>query len=273
MRPGSREEEGGPDPARRVEKDELERGRLEPGEEPTDPAPAATVVVARPDAGGMSVLLLRRPRESRFAAGAYVFPGGRVDPDDGTEETAERVTGVADGVEAAALVAGVRELFEEAGLLLTRPRLSGAEAREARRRLQAGEVTFGRLAERHGLRVPAGEIVYFARWITPRKLRHRYDARFFLARHPGGEVEPGTEHTEAVWVAPGEALRRFEAGQLPMLFPTRKAMEVLAEYRGVEAAMTSLRARKVEPVLPRLIVEGEEVVPVLPGDPRYGAEG
>lgn len=273
MAPGRREEGGGPDPARRVEKAELERGRLEPGEEPTEPDLAATVVVARPDAGGMSVLLLRRPTDSRFAAGAYVFPGGRVDPGDGAEETAGRVSGVGGGPEAAALVAGVRELFEEAGLLLTRPRLSGDEAREARRRLQAGEETFGRLAERHGLRVPTGEIVYFARWITPRKLRHRYDARFFLARHPGGEVEPSAEHTEALWIAPGEGLRRFEAGRLPMLFPTRKAMEVLAGYGGVDEAMASLRERSVEPVLPRLVVEGEVVVPVLPADPRYGAEG
>ena len=256
---------------RRLERREFERGHIDPGQEPAAPRPAATVVVARPAEGGMEVLLLRRPDESSFAAGAYVFAGGRVDPGDRESGLRDRVdAGRGDG-EPEALVAAVRELWEETGLLLARVggdrAAPGVEA--ARRELVGGETPFGRLAERLGLSLPGAPVAYFARWITPEKLSRRYDTRFFLARDPGGTVALTREHVDAVWMRPGRALDRFAAGDLPLLFPTRKTLERLEGFPDPGTAIEELRAARVEPVRPRMLVRDGSVEPVLPGDEGY----
>ena len=268
-RPGEERE------TRRLERREFERGHIDPGQEPAEPLDAATVVVARPAGDGMEVLLLRRPEESTFAAGAYVFAGGRVDPGDREPELLGRVdAGPADG-EPEALVAAARELWEETGLLLAR--VAGdpdpARVEEARGELVRGETPFGRLAERLGLELPGVPVAYFARWVTPEKLSRRYDTRFFLARDPGGAVELTREHTDAVWLRPGRALDRFAAGDLPLLFPTRKTLERLEGFPGPDAAIEELRAAGVEPVRPRMLVRDGGVEPVLPGDDGYEEAG
>lgn len=264
------------DRTRRLEQEEFERGRRRPGEEPADPLPSATLVLARPSGagedGGMEVLLLRRPEDAGFAAGAHVFPGGRIEPQDRDEGVAERTGSEAADGEPAALAAAVRELFEEAGVLLAAPRPAPRELERARERLLDGELELGELLDRFDLRLPGTPVAYFARWITPEELSRRYDTRFFLARHPGGEVRVGAEHTGARWVSPAAALDRFDAGSLPMLFPTRKTLELLEGAGEPGEAVGELGARRVRPVRPRL-VEGEDgVVPVLPGDPRYPAD-
>lgn len=256
---------------KRLERREFERGHIEPGEEPAEPLSAATVVVARPGESGLEVLLLRRPEESSFAAGAWVFAGGRIDAGDREGGLLERVDpGSADG-EPEALAAAARELWEETGLLLA----AGAgeldrERREAARRaLLSGETAFGRVARELGLRLPGEDVAYFARWITPERLSRRYDTRFFLARSPGGEVDLTREHTDAAWMSPGRALERFAAGDLPLLFPTRKTLERLRGYPDPATAVEELRASGVRPVRPRLLVRDDGVVPVLPGEEGY----
>jgi len=58
-----------------------------------EPRPAATVVLLRPGATGLEVLLTRRASGLRFAGDMWVFPGGRLDPDDaGHAEAAARET-------------------------------------------------------------------------------------------------------------------------------------------------------------------------------------
>lgn len=264
-RPGQESE------TRRLERQEFERGHIQPGEDPPEPLPAATVVVARSGPGGLEVLLLRRPEESTFAAGAYVFAGGRIDPGDREPGLLERVdAGRADG-EPEALVAAARELWEETGLLLGRAGAGAEPSRveAARGELVRGETPFGRLAADLDLDLPRGPVAYFARWITPEKLSRRYDTRFFLARDPGGPVELTREHTDAVWMRPDRALDRFAAGELPLLFPTRKTLEMLEGFRDPDAAIDELRAATVEPVRPRMLVRDDGVEPVLPGDEGY----
>lgn len=264
-RPGEEEE------TRRLERREFERGHIDPGQEPADPLPAATVVVARPGASGLEVLLLRRPDESTFAAGAYVYAGGRIDPGDREEELLARVDGEAADGQPEALAAGVRELWEETGLLLSGRRGSVDRDRreEARRALLAGEASFASVARELGLRLPGRPVAYFARWITPERLSRRYDTRFFLARDPGGGVRLTREHTDAAWLSPDRALEAFAAGQLPLLFPTRKTLERLRDYPDPETALSELRAAPVSAARPRLLVRDDGVVPVLPGDEGY----
>lgn len=264
---------------RRIEQEEFARGHVGPADPPVEPRPAATVVLARPSAGsaahGLEVLLLRRPVEARFAAGAYVFPGGVIDP-------ADRDPGLADlfgaprregAEETAALAAGVRELFEETGILPADRRPPEPATRRAREELLADRTTLRRIAAELDVSFRALEAVYFARWITPELLARRYDTRFFLAV-PGGGAWPEprltAEHTTWLWIGPREAVERFHAGGLPMLFPTWKTLEQLGRFESLEEALEALRSRPVEPVRPRLVLEeGGRVRPVMPGDPGY----
>ena len=94
------------------------------------PRPASTVVLARPATAGFEVFLVRRHDNVAFMGGAHVFPGGRVDDADYIEDASRWCDGVTGAVarmrnrteeQAIAFhVAAIRELFEEAGVLLAR---------------------------------------------------------------------------------------------------------------------------------------------------------
>ena len=76
-----------------------------------------------------------------------------------------------------------------------------------------------------------------------------------------------------VWIEPAEAVRRFAAGQLPMLFPTRRTLQSLAAEEDLDALILRCQGRLPEPIEPRLVVQGNSVRPVLPGDPEYDEAG
>ena len=80
------------------------------GGQPTgvEAAPAATVVLMRDGDAGLEVLLARRSSKLAFHGGAWVFPGGRIDPEDYGDRP--------DDLDAAARRAAVREAKEEAGV-------------------------------------------------------------------------------------------------------------------------------------------------------------
>ncbi len=257
----------------RIEREEFARGHLAPGEAPVPARPAATLVLLRAGGPGRSpfeALLLRRPPHSRFAAGAYVFPGGVVDPEDAAVPLAERLGPGVTREELPALAAALRELFEETGLLPADRLPAADELRRARAELLEGRVGFAELVGRWDLAFRGLRARYLSRWVTPEKLDRRYDARFFVAEHRGGEASlVGGELEGTAWIDPATALRRFAAGDLPMLFPTRRTMEELREFSDLDSLFEWAAARDVRATRPRLVVDGESIVPVLPGDPGY----
>ncbi|HEX6939860.1 MAG TPA: NUDIX domain-containing protein [Longimicrobiales bacterium] len=265
-----------------IPKDRLPEGFAERIDEPpADPAPtrpAATIVLLRDAAAGPEVLLLRRHRATGFVPGAFVFPGGRVDDADADP----RLLDLADGLDARGgpeptyWIAAVREAFEEAGILLARDAEggivpdAGRDARVAgwREALLAGRAALCDVVHEGGLRLDLGDVVYCAHWITPIVEPRRYDTRFFLARLPDGcdACVDAREMTDAVWLTPAEALRRFRAGRLPMVFPTVATLESLAPFRTVAAALDAFRGRPVAPILPRLVRTDEGVTIVVDGE-------
>ena len=238
-------------------------------EVPVVPRPAATVVVARPVAPPLEVLLLRRPARARFAGGAWVFPGGAIDEDDHSPVWAGRLPPVG---EPTACVAALRELFEETGILPGS--WSGenpARLADVRRALLASRVTFSEVAEPLRIEFSSLQVAYFARWITPTNAALRFDTRFFLL---GTGARPGpvrltSEHERSLWTTPADALNRFAAGKLPMLFPTVKTLERLAAFASLEAALEALRDVTVAPALVKRHEGAERVRPLAPGDPGY----
>jgi 8-oxo-dGTP pyrophosphatase MutT (NUDIX family) len=250
-------------------------------EPPAAPRDAATVVLLRdaPAGRGVEVYLVKRSRTVDFMAGAHVFPGGRLDRDDSSPQACllltadavrlrERLGEALDAAHAAGLfVAAVRETFEEAGLLFGRL-AAGWKAADARR-AAAGGALFATLIES----IDAAALVPWLRWVTPEIVPKRFDARFFLARAPEGQ-EPevdGREATEGLWVAPQEALGRWEEGDMLLAPATAKTIELLASFASVEAALAAAASRPPPVAMPHVWNDQEtgRAYISLPGDPRH----
>lgn len=258
----------------RIEREEFARGNIGPGNEPVSPRHAATIVLARetPETG-FEVLLLRRPTRSRFAAGAYVFPGGKIDEGDSDETLAPRTPRTGPDAEPEAVLAALRELFEETGLLLADRRLTESEEAAMRIELLTDAKSFGDVAGEHDLSFSDTHVCYFARWITPARFARRYDTRFFIAELPsdraGFTPELTDEISDYLWVTPVRAVEMFRSGHLPMLFPTRVTLQALAEFDSIADVFEVFAGRRIEPLTPRLLITGDSIRPVLPGDPGY----
>jgi hypothetical protein len=114
-------------------------------------------------------------------------------------------------------------------------------------------------------------LVAFSRWITPAQVQIRYDTHFFLAALPEGQ-EPKIDGEEVVdlgWFAPQAALDAHRAGEIALVFPTIKHLEQLCGFSSVDALLAHARARDVQPVEPKVVLEGEVARVLLPGDPGY----
>jgi 8-oxo-dGTP pyrophosphatase MutT (NUDIX family) len=231
--------------------------------------PAATVILLRDGPDGVEAWLLRRVAAMAFAAGATVFPGGRVDEADhgdvafaGADPAllTDRFGGSAEQARAS-VVAAIRETFEETGVLLTRPPhdvVSDAQAaRLARRRRQveAREVSFTAVLTELDVAVDADLIRAWARWITPSAEPRRYDTRFYVAALPPGATADAetTEAAQAQWIRPAEALAEYERGERPMLTPTMLTLGELAGYATVAAVLAASAARSLAPIEPEIV--------------------
>lgn len=199
---------------------------------PTMPPPrdASTVVLLRPARGGVEVYWVLRSPTTSYLGRFHTVPGGRVDRAD----AAIPVRG-AEGDAARTRVAAIRELFEEAGVLLAHGERfpSAADRDAARRALLAGETTFAALLERFALALDADDLEDAGRWVTPPFNPVRFDTRFYLAWLPEGQepsVWPG-ELVEGGWIAPLDALAEWRAGQSLLTPPT------LHVFAALEAAM------------------------------------
>jgi 8-oxo-dGTP pyrophosphatase MutT (NUDIX family) len=217
------------------------------------------------DDDGIEVLMVRRSAAARFMAGAWVFPGGVVDPRDHSAEAIAHIDGLADPELGPWLAAGLRELVEETGVWLSAPPFVAA----------ANDDVFAQ-AKAIGARFSGHQIVYFANWITPTMVPVRFDARFFVAAIPEKVAPQPDEHEidAAEYVAPREALRRANCGEWQVPFPTQRILEQLAGFESVEAALDEWRHRQVEPVQPRMRVAADGALEViLPDEPGFGELG
>lgn len=250
--------------------------RLEtPPEHAADPKPAATAVLVRDAAAAPELLLLKRHRAAGFVPGAWVFPGGRVDDADADPALVEMLGAVPRGAEPAYWLAAVREVFEETGVLLARSADgaspgSGADGSAARWReaLLAGEATLLDVLRAEGLRPDISRMVYCSHWVTPVAEPKRYDTRFFLAELPPActVTIDEREMSGAVWLSAAGALAQFQRGELPMVFPTVKTIQLLERFASVDHMLAAFRGVEVPAVLPRLVRTRDGIGIVVPDD-------
>ncbi len=256
------------------------------------PRSAATLVVVRSNAAGaIEVLLSRRAERGDHNSGAWVFPGGIVEPGDAEAHAACHGHDDAEasrrlGVPYGGLdfyVAAIRECFEESGLLFADGAdgravdLDGADAARLapwRGALHRGERTMADFCASEGLRLALDRLVYLSHWLTPLGRPKRFDTRFFLAVAPAGQTaaHDGTEMVEQLWLRPAEALARSTT--LKLLTPTQKTLELLGRFDDVEAAMAwAALPRTVALVMPRVASGGGGHRPVLPDEPAWAEIG
>ncbi len=114
-------------------------------------------------------------------------------------------------------------------------------------------------------------LVKFSRWITPAEVQIRFDTHFFLAELPSGQEAriDGEECVDLGWFTPLAALEAYRAGEIVLVFPTIKHLEQLSEFPSVHALLAHARGRRVEPVQPRVVLEGEVARILLPGEEGY----
>ncbi len=263
---------------------------------PVEAKDAASVILLRevPRAGGIEVLMVRRHDRSDFAAGVYVFPGGGVEEQDCGDGVADLCAGL-DPAEAqsviadapspqqalALYVAGIRETFEETGILLAREGpgefvscRGGRAARLAALREEARDkrISFPEMVAGEGLKLATDSLSYFAHWITPEFSPIRYDTRFFLAPAPPCQEarHDNLEVTGHAWISPADALERNEGGSFPMLPPTIINLMALGGFCDVEEALRSPAGEEVAAILPRLSYEDGRLRLLLPDDPACG---
>jgi 8-oxo-dGTP pyrophosphatase MutT (NUDIX family) len=127
------------------------------------------------------------------------------------------------------------------------------------------------LHEEAAIELSADELVPWSRWVTPEFVPVRFDTRFYVAlAPPHSPPRPdGAETVDAGWFEPRRALERHRAGELALVFPTIKHLESLLPYETSKQVLAAAADRDLEPVLPRVIGEGEERRIVLPGEAGY----
>ena len=251
-------------------------GTLEsPPETPVTPRPAATLALLRKCPEGLEVLLLKRSDRARFIPGAYVFPGGRVEESDASEDVSpfpgnptQRQNGdwvgrTLEGPPASAfVVAALRETFEETGILLQRgeasclsyppsPRNEGTRLRHA---LHDGELSFRDVLDDLGVELASQQLTYIGHWVTPVQEKYRYDTRFFGAEVSAGcpAYPDGMELVESIWFTPHEALALNRDGRLPMVFPTIFTLQAMAPFSDPAEALRVLGTQEIPRRLPRV---------------------
>lgn len=263
---------------------------------PPAPLHSSTVILVR-DRGAdpFQVFLMQRHRAQKFMGGAYVFPGGKLDPQD--EAMGERPGShgldadlarrqlqepdLRDGTALGLFFTAVRETFEEAGVLLARDscgdllafREGETAGRYARHRLRIYEkkVSLGELAAHEGLTYALDLLVPYAHWITPEVESRRFDTRFFLCRHPSGQApfHANLEMTRSFWTPPADALREHEAGRLLLMPPTLKTLEELSAFATIEDLFSHATRRTIHPIMPEAFSFPGGFGVRLPHDPEY----
>ena len=198
---------------------------------PEGAIPAATLVIMRPGAGGGpdEILMVKRATNMAFAAGAVVFPGGRVDPDD--HLVAERHGFAAGDPDGAARVAALRETLEETGLAVGWPGLAVRDAADIRQALLGGTLLSDILAAR-GERIGLDSLVPFARWCPNFKEARTFDTRFYAVAAPPHDHEltvEEAEHSHIFWASARDTLALADRGEIAIIFPTRRNLEKLAQ--------------------------------------------
>jgi 8-oxo-dGTP pyrophosphatase MutT (NUDIX family) len=230
-----------------------------------DAIPAATLILVRERSGGApELLMVERAGGMAFAAGALVFPGGRIDE-------ADRELGAARGIDPAA-VAAIRETIEETAVPVGLAPLPDASVTRHLQDALVAEEPLSRLLDDSGLDLDAEALTPFARWVPKFHAVRRFDTLFFVAKCAEGEWQPNVIQREcsgACWMTAADALEREARGAARLIFPTRRNLERLAQHGSFEEIRADALNHPIEPVTPWVEERDGEKFITIPGHLGY----
>ena len=191
--------------------------------------PAATVILLRDTDAGIETLMLRRNSKLAFG-GMWVFPGGRVDPEDHTDEATNDPHDFD-----VARRAAVREAQEESGLA-----------------------------------VDLDALVALSHWTPPPQTPKRFATWFFVAPAPEGVVtiDDGEIH-EHQWIAPADAIARRDGGEIELAPPTWVTLHTLARATTVADALEQTAASDPLRFITRIAFLDDRMIAMWTGDAGY----
>jgi len=256
------------------------------------PRTAATVILMRTAAGGsVETFLLKRHEASAFMGGNFVYPGGSVEPGDKDKSILPYCrslpfnTSAPEKVDEDELlgyrVCALRELFEEAGILLARwisgelctadPVPDGDRLAAYRGQIDQDEISMTELAKRENLVYDFDQLVYVDRWITPEARHIRFDTRFYLAFCPEGQHASSDqkETVQGLWMSPREAIDANLRGSIALSPPAVETLEMLAPFETRSSLLGFLEDREPRTVLPILTKATDGPVILFPWDQEY----
>ena len=227
--------------------------------------PAATLILVRERPGtAPELLMVERSGKMAFAAGALVFPGGRIDE-------ADRQLGESLGIDPAE-VAAIRETVEETAVPVG---LSPLPSRDAARTIQdelIADRPFAELLRERDLNLDAQALTPFARWVPKFHAVRRFDTLFYVARCADCDWEPRVVESEcagAFWFTAAEVLERDRSGEAQLIFPTRRNLERLAQHSTFEEIRADALAHPMNPVTPWVEEVGGERFITIPDHLGY----
>ncbi len=250
------------------------------------PRSSSAVMLVRDSASGLEVFMVRRVVQSEFMPDVYVFPGGSVQADD---LAAEREAGICQEVAASEAdpagrtalgvgvrAAAIRELFEEAGVLLAYQGERMLAVNESNlERFAAYRQAFNErrgslveMARAEGLVLATDRLGYFAHWVTPEGMPKRFDTHFFVTTAPAEQeaAHDRLETSEGLWIAPGEALARAERDEFPIVFATIHQLHDLAAFGSVSELLQASATTPVRTHAPILVERDGQFHVHLPED-------
>ncbi len=244
------------------------------------PRDAATVILLRDGALGLEVFLVKRHGLSDVLGGAYVFPGGKLDPADlllgafADQSTAEMHGALGEphtppATASGLYVAALREAFEESGILFASNSLAAQSAWR-----QAPQSPFNAWVAAHALTLQTRQLLPWTRWITPRMpsvTSKRFDTRFFVAEVPADQVarHDDFETTASAWLQPKLALAQYWDRQIELAPPQIMSLAHLSRHTSVHSVLQEARQRLPPVIFPESYDESGERLICYPGDPRH----
>ena len=222
---------------------------------------------------GLEVLMVTKADGSHFAAGALVFPGGKVEPND------KSVIEGCDSTNKSQIelkVAGIREMFEECGILLARHKtskkiISGSETVKIRAKHVGRNIL--EIARCELFELATDQLVRFAHWITPVHRSRRFDTHFFIAPVPSYEINPivdSYEIVDAQWFRPSDVLHDVYSGKLKLVLPTMMNVLKLSKFGCVDQVVKGISKKDIVCVVPRPIKTNEGPQFYIPAEAGYG---
>ena len=248
--------------------------------------PATTVLLVRDIADDFEVFMVARHPKSNFAAGALVFPGGKLDPQDSDEallatcRSQQGPDGAFTDEELAFRICGIRETFEEASVMLARDTASGEDLSDERNNtivqtyreaLHKGDIGLLEIVQKESLTLACDKMTLFAHWITPTFFPRRFDTYFFLAGVSADQaaLHDGIESTESLWTTPSDALDDGDAGRKIVVFATRANLRKLALHSTVKALAENTLANEVITIEPNITDNDGDVTFRIPTNAGY----